>query len=119
MRPEARKAIVTKKLAIELTNVAVWLENGCDPQMAAKELRLMAAAQGESEPEGDPMPDMAHLDAIQLRRIIARHVRFREEAVRLLQQVNTGYEGEWPEIRQFLERVNARPVLAENRKSEP
>lgn len=70
---------------------------------------------GQSEPEGDPMPDMAHLDVVQLRRIIARHVRFREEAVRLLQQVDTGYEGEWPEIRQFLERVNARLVLAQNR----
>lgn len=85
---------------------------------AARALRDWLNTALPDEPEADPMPDMAHLDAVQLRRIIGRHVRFREEAVRLLQQVDIGYEGEWPEIRQFLERVNARLVLAQNRQVE-
>lgn len=42
------------------------------------------------------------------RRIIERHVRWHDEALRLLQQVNTGYEGEWPEIADFVRRSTAR-----------
>lgn len=42
------------------------------------------------------------------RRIIERHVRWHDEALRLLEQVNTGYEGEWPEIADFVRRSTTR-----------
>lgn len=72
--------------------------------------REMNSLGDETGPE--PMPDMAHLDAVQLRRIIDRHVRWRNDALRLLEQVNNGYEGEWPEIAEFISRTTTRPVLA-------
>ncbi len=58
-----------------------------------------------------PQADMAHLDAVQLRRIIDRHIRWRTEALRLLTQVNTGYEGEWPEIAEFVRNSTVVPVI--------
>lgn len=60
--------------------------------------------------------DMSHLDAPALRRILDRHVRWREKALRLLEQVNNGFEGEWPELADFISRSTSRPVLAEKTK---
>jgi hypothetical protein len=65
--------------------------------------------QVETGPE--PSPDMAHLDAVQLRRIIDRHIRWRATALRLLEQVNTGYEGEWPEIAEFVRNSTTAPLV--------
>jgi len=61
----------------------------------------------------EPCPELAHLNTLQLRRIVERHLRWRREALRLLEQVNTGYEGEWPELAEFIRNTTMRPVLAD------
>jgi hypothetical protein len=98
----------------------LWEAQTDDLPDAAKRTMAEAAQELEGsrvETQAPLSEDFAHLDTVQLRRILDRHIRWRSEALRLLEQVNKGYEGEWPELAKFIEQSTTRLIPASAEKA--
>lgn len=114
---ERLRAALTRLRRWAVLNIAVTPANEADlPEWRETIKEVEAALSGEpSSVETTKQPDPyvsalaeAGIRAERDRRIIDRHVRWRERAMELLRQVERGYEGEWPELAEFIKQSDSR-----------